>query len=124
MLTDRNKNEDWIEEIITNAELDPMRNYARYGKGKFWKYYQRRIYSKETRYTDLVHHPEPYEIIHEKDILYSADREMYFILLIMGIEFAFNLAQSETDYFVDWLKRNNNESPIKRYTERMIEQNI
>jgi hypothetical protein len=124
-LTNRIKNdEDWIEEIITNAELDPIRNYARFGKGSFWKYHQRRIYSEETRFTDPIHHPEPYEIIHEMDILYTLDRLMYFILVIKGIEFAINLAQSETDYYVNWLQKNNNSSPIKRNTERMIEENI
>lgn len=125
VLTDRIKNEEhWIEEIITNSQLDPIRNYARFGKGKFWKYHQRRIYSEETRFTDPVHHPKPYEIIHEMDILYSEDKVMYFILVIMGIEFAINLAESETEYYVDWLKNNNNKSPIRRYTERIIEQNI
>ncbi|WP_318349097.1 HNH endonuclease [Aquipluma nitroreducens] len=110
----------WIEEIATKPELDPLRNYARFGKGSFWKYHQRRIYSEETRFTDPIHHPEPYEILHEMDILYTEDNVMYFILVIMGIEFAINLAHPETDYYVDWLQKNNNTSPIRRYSERMI----
>lgn len=122
-LTDRIKNDDdWIEEIITKVELDPIRNYARFGKGNFWKYHQRSIYGEDARFADPVHHPEPYEILHEMDILYSEDMVMYFIVVIMGIEFAINLAHSETDYYQDWLQRNNNVSPIKRYTEHMITQ--
>lgn len=120
-LTDRIKNDDdWLEEIVTKVELDPLRNYARYGKGGFWKYHQRRIYGEDVRFADPVHHPEPYEILHEMDILYSEDMVMYFIVVIMGIEFAINLAHSETDYYMDWLLKNNNVSPIKRFTERMI----
>jgi hypothetical protein len=125
MLTYRiENNEDWIEEIISNNQLDPIRNYARFGKGEFWKYHQRRIYSEETRFTDSVHHSEPYEIIHEMDILYTEDKVMYFILVIMGIEFAINLAHSETDYYINWLQKNNNNSPIRRYSERMVNLNI
>lgn len=114
---------DWIAEIISKPELDPIRDWARFGKGNFWKYHQRRIYSEETRFTDPIHHPEPYEILHEMDILYTEDKVMYFILVIMGIEFAINLAHSETDYYLEWLNKNNNASPVRRYSERMILQN-
>jgi hypothetical protein len=109
-----------LQEIATKVEIDPLRNYARYGKGNFWKYHQRRIYGEDDRFTDPVHHPEPYEILHEMDILYSEDMVMFFIVVIMGIEFAINLAHSETDYYVDWLRKNNNASPIRRFTERLI----
>jgi hypothetical protein len=114
---------DWIAEIISKPELDPIRDWARFGKGNFWKYHQRRIYSEETRFIDPINHPEPYEILHEMDILYTEDKVMYFILVIMGIEFAINLAHSETDYYLEWLNKNNNESPVRRYSERMIMQN-
>lgn len=120
-LTDRIKNDnDWIEEIITKSELDPIRNYARFGKGKFWKYNQRRIHSEDARFCDPIHHPEPYEILHEMDILYTEDMIMYFVLVIMGIEFAINLTDPETDYYSNWHKQNGYVSPIRRYTEYMI----
>jgi hypothetical protein len=57
------------------------------------------------------------------DILYTEDKVMYFILVIMGIEFAINLAHSETDYYLEWLNKNSNASPVRRYSERMIMQN-
>lgn len=111
---------EWVNEIITKEELDPIRNYARFGKGKFWKYHQRRIYSEEDRFFDPINHPEPYEILHEFDILYTDDRVMYFVMTIMGVEFAINLAVSETDYYKQWLIDNSNESPIRRHTEKMV----
>jgi hypothetical protein len=114
---------DWIAEITSKPELDPIRDWARFGKGNFWKYHQRRIYSEETRFTDQIYHPEPYEILHEMDILYTEDKVMYFILVIMGIEFAINLAHSETDYYLEWLNKNNNVSLVRRYSERIIMQN-
>lgn len=114
------ENEEWINEILNKKELDPIRNYARYGTGGFWKYHQRRIYNEEDRFIDPINHPEPYEILHEFDLLYTEDMVMYFVMIIMGIEFAINLAGSETDYYIDWLEKNNNVSPIRRYSEKMI----
>ena len=51
-------------------EFDPLREYARYGKGEQWIYNQRRIYSEEDRFVDPVFHPEPYEVLHELDFFY------------------------------------------------------
>jgi hypothetical protein len=47
---------------------------------------------------------------------------MYFILVVMGIEFAINVAHSETEYYEDWLQKNNGKSPIKRFTEKIFKQ--
>jgi hypothetical protein len=114
------ENKEWISEIISKKELDPIRNYARFGNDKIWKYHQRRIYSEEDRFIDPVHHSEPYEILHEFDFLYTEEGVMYFVIVIMGIEFAINLAESETDFYEMWLQENNNRSPIRRFTEYMI----
>lgn len=126
LLADRIKTKDkWIEEIVDNTHLDPLRNYARFGKGDFWKYHQRRIYSEGARFIDPIHHPEPYEILHEMDILYTEDMIMYAIIVIMGIEFTINFTYSEIDSYEEWLQKNNNVSPIRRFSERMItEKNI
>lgn len=114
------EDDEWINEIVTKTELDPIRNYARYGTGAFWKYHQRRIYNEDDRFVDPVNHPEPYEILHEFDFLYTETGILYFVMTIMGIEFAINLADSETDFYIKWLEENNGVSPIKRYTEYMI----
>jgi hypothetical protein len=111
---------DWINEILNKKELDPLRNYARYGNGQFWPYHQRRIYSEEAIFIDIVHHPEPYEILHEFDLLYTEELEMYFVMTIMGIEFSINLGGREMDGYFKWLENNNNISPIRRYSEIMI----
>lgn len=121
LLTSRIQNDTkWISEIIDKAELDPIRDYARFGKGSLWNYHQRRIYSEDTRFVDPIHHPEPYEILHEMDLFCTEDMVMYFIVVIMGIEFAINLAYPETDYYKNWLKKHNDVSPIRRFSERMI----
>jgi len=111
---------DWIEEIIEKKELDPIRDYARYGKGDFWEYNQRRIYDEEDRFFDPVHHPEPYEILHELDFIHIDGKILYFILVIMGIEYSINLGGSEIEYYQKWLVENNGDSPIRRFSEYMI----
>ena len=45
------KDDSWIDEIINKKELDLLRNYARYGTGKFWKYNQRRIFIEICHYS-------------------------------------------------------------------------
>ena len=88
----------WNEEIVDKVELNPLREYARYGKGEFWVYSQRRIYTEDDRFVDPINHPEPYEILHELDLLYTDNKFMYFVLVIMGVEFAINLGGPEIEY--------------------------
>lgn len=107
-----------LMELLTG---DPLRNYARYGKGDLWVYNQRRIYSEQDRFCDPVYHSEPYEILHEFDFLYLDNQILYFVLVIMGIEYVINLGASEIELYKNWLKKNNNVSPIHRYSEYMIE---
>lgn len=109
-----------LEEILNKKELDPIREYARYGKGKFWIYKQRRIYKETDRFVDLVYHPEPYEILHEIDFLYIDEKVLYFIIVIFGIEYVINMGASEIEIYEKWLTENDHKSPIRRGTEKMI----
>ena len=111
----------WLEEVRNMKELDPLRKYARYGEGKQWIYNQRRIYGEEVRFTDPIRHPEPYEVLHEMDSLYIDPGIYYYVLVIMGVEFVINCGASELDLFNDWLEKNNQISPIRRGSEKMIQ---
>jgi|TARA_R100000501_G_C2628500_1_gene122764 hypothetical protein len=113
-------NFEWIDELINKKELDPLREYARYGKGAQWIYNQRRIYSEESRFKDIVHHPEPYEVLHEMDFLIVEPGIYYYVLVIMGVEYVINCGASELELYNNWLNNNNNRSPVRRWTERMI----
>lgn len=112
-----------LNEIIDMPQLDALREYARYGKGKFWNYHQRRIYSEETRFEDPLHHPEPYEVLHELDFLILQPGIYYFVLVIMGIEYVINCGASELDLYKHWLLENDDISPIRRFSERIINKN-
>ena len=108
-----------LNEIIDMPQLDLLRNYARFGKGEFWNYNQRRIYPEETRFEDPVHHSKPYEILHELDFLIIKPGIYYFVLVIMGIEYVINCGASELDIFKQWLSENDYRSPIRRFSERI-----
>jgi len=42
----------------------------------------------------------------------------------MGVEFVINCGTSELDLFSDWLEKNNQISPIRRGSERMIQKGL
>lgn len=109
-----------LDEVITLKELDPLREYARYGKGNRWIYNQRRIYSEEDHFIDPEFHPEPYQILHELDFLVMEPGTYYLVLVIMGIEYVINCGTSEIAHFQKWLEENNSISPIRRGSEYMI----
>ncbi len=113
----------WLNNIASEKELDPIRNYVRLGNKKNWKYHQRRIYEEEDRFIDVVNHLEPYEILHEFDFLFIERRVMYFVIVFMGIEFAINMMESETNFYIQWLEENDGISPVRRPTEFIIPKN-
>lgn len=112
---------EWIDEIVNKIELNPLRNYARYGGKEIWEYNQRRIYTEDTRFNDIIIHPEPYEILHEFGFVWIKEGVLCFVLVIMGIEYAINLGESETDLYNKWLEENNFNTPLRRPSESIVE---
>lgn len=109
------------DDFIDQNNLHPLREYARFGIGEYWPYSQRRIYSEEDRFMNTDIQPTPYEIMHELDFLMIALDDIYFILVIMGIEYVINLNGPTIESYESWLKLNNHISPIRRGKEYMIE---
>lgn len=99
-----------VKEVYSAASLEPIKQYARYGKGvKYWKYTQRKIYDEGT----LFIRPEEdssYQVFHEFDFIFTKGGELYFVLAIMGIEYAINMGYSSTDSYINWLEENNYKS--------------
>lgn len=127
----RTKEQNFIEfsEYLRDKQFEPLRKYARYGEGcKFWPYHQRRIYGEGDMFVGFEGEKE-YEILNEMDLLsIELERktiegeehvmiELYFILVIMGIEYTIHLAAPEIDGYEIWLKNKNNLSPVERYGE-------
>jgi hypothetical protein len=103
----------WNEEIVDKEELDPIRNYARIGdKPKFWEYHQRRIYEESDRFYNPEISNEIYEVLHEVDIKYLKEGQLFLILVIMGIEYVLNFTNPDISEYRQWLIENGQMSPI------------
>lgn len=104
----------WNEEIVDKKELDPLRHYARTGSyPDFWEYHQRRIYPEDQKFVDESILSQPYEVLHELDLIYTGGSEMFLVLAILGVEFAINFTNPNISSYKSWLIRNNNLSKLE-----------
>lgn len=130
----RVKEENFLDfaEYLKSEQFEPLRKYARYGEGyKFWPYYQRRIYGEGDLFIGFEGEKK-YETLNEMDLLsIELERktineeehvmvELYFILVIMGVEYTIHIAAPEIDGYEIWLENNNYKSPVERYGEIRI----
>lgn len=107
-----NEIEGWNDEIISKIELDQIRNYARYGKGEFWNYHQRRVYSEGKTLNDQKNCDETYEILNEFGFFFIDEVYLYFVLVIMGVEYVIGMGGTDINGYVDWLLKNKGAFPI------------
>lgn len=113
--------EGWNEEIVDKEELDPIRHYARFGdKPKFWEYSQRRIYEESDRFYNPDISNEPYEVLHEVDIKFLRDGQLFLILVIMGIEYVLHFTNPDISEYRKWLIENEQKSPIEINDNRKL----
>ncbi len=94
-----------FSEYLKEEQFQPLRKYARYGEGcKIWSYSQRRIYGEGDLFSGF-NREEPYETLNEMDFLFIesgrkivdgeeyVDTELYYILVIMGIEYVISVSE-------------------------------
>ena len=105
----RQDDEKGVCEYVSSDEgFKPIRKYARYGNRKIWKYYARRIYSRNAAYKgDLFA-----AVNWESDFLFLGNGEVYFVIAMHGIEYAINMGGPDIDGYEDWLENNNQRSPL------------
>lgn len=108
--------------------LKDLREYARYGKGKYWQYNQRRIYSEGDCFFNKSENIY-YEILHEMKFLTTeckrypngkVEAEIYFIICIAGIEYAICISDSEISGYQKWLEKHNGISPLTDEAETFM----
>ena len=104
-----------------------MREYARYGKGEYWQYNQRRIYSEG----DVVFNQDEdlnYEILHEMKFFTRehkrfpngyVEAEVYFVMAIAGIEYAICMSDPNISEYQKWIEEHNDISPLNDDTETL-----
>jgi hypothetical protein len=99
-----------LKYLVTEPQLDPVRNHARRGILPDWPYNVRRIYEADRTSPD--ERGSIVQVVNEFDILQTDSSEYYLILAIFGLEFAFNLGGSEVDGYLAWLDGHEGVSPL------------
>lgn len=119
-----------VQELLGSESdiLKDLREYARYGKGKYWQYNQRRIYSEGDCFfnqDENIH----YEILHEMKLFPkeykhypngNVEAEIYFVMCIAGIEYAICLSDPDISGYQKWLEEHNGISPLTDDTETLV----
>ena len=107
--------------------LKELREYARYGVGKYWQYNQRRIYSEGDYYYNQNENI-CYEILHEMKLFVkehkrfqngNVEAEIYFVMAIAGIEYAISLSDPDISEYQKWIEGNKGLSPLKDDAEKL-----
>lgn len=108
------------EPFVDYEPLDDLRNHARLGSPKQWSYSIRRIYDTDRMIVGA--HGESLQTMYEYDLFFtnpdnvlpdgSIHSEIYFVLALFGLELALNLGGPEIDGYQEWLRRNDNKSPL------------
>ena len=98
------------DEIVYKDELDELRDFVRYNSdANSWPFAFRTLYPVNTVFSD---EDQSFEILHEYDLLYTRKKELYFILVLFGVEFAMNLGGRILDGYMAWLEENDHKSPL------------
>ena len=111
--------ENWNEVFINNEGLEAIRKYVRSPKRvEEWEYTRRKVYDMNIPFLDG---DEYYQVLNEMDILVinqeKIDKdtfllEMYFVVIICGIEYAINLSGSDISGYKQYLRDNDYISPL------------
>jgi hypothetical protein len=106
-----NSEGDLLREFIDNEQVDLLRSYARYGKsGLDWPYSDRRIYCSDFLFSEG--NRKPFEVLHEWTFLHTDAKEMYFVIAILGVEYAINVGGPDIGGYQIWLRQNEGQSPL------------
>ncbi len=107
--------------------FEELRQFARYGVGE-WSYSQRRIYSEGTFFS--YKGGEPYEVLHEQKFFYRGiewideyrfKAELYYVLVVCGIEYVICVTDPDISGYHQWLKEHPGHSPIEDENETRLE---
>lgn len=111
-----------LDVLVDDEQYDPIRNHARLGTTKDWHCSIRRIYSINKKWNTMDN--RDVQVIHESDFLFPScewtnlpdseyvTSELYFIVILWGIEYAINMGGPELEGYEVWLREHNNVSPL------------
>lgn len=99
----------WRDELVRQYELRELREFVRYNRGEDWPFSFRTLYPVNAIFSDG---DETYEVLHEYDLLYTAGREMYVVVAVLGVELVLNLGGRLLDGYMAWLHDHEYASPL------------
>jgi hypothetical protein len=98
------------EYLVSESQLDPIRNHARRGDTPNWPYHVRSIYHRNKKWTEKS--GRDVQVVHEFDVLATEWGEWFLVVAIFGTEFAINYGGPEIDGYLRWLEEHNYGSPL------------
>ncbi|MDD9934128.1 MAG: hypothetical protein OXT09_11025 [Myxococcales bacterium] len=99
-----------LDEIVDMAELDEVRAFVRRGFPTTpWPFSQRHLYPPDQM---AMVGETPMETLHEYDLLYTPDCELFIVVAVFGIEYALNLGGRSIDGYEAWLAERDGRSPL------------
>lgn len=100
--------DDVCKYVGSDEVFKSIRVYARYGSRKIWKYNTRRIYSRSNAYKG-----DPFSAINwEADFLFLENGEVYFIIVMFGIEYVICINGPTVEGYKKWLKTTGGTCPL------------
>ncbi len=101
-----------LVDLLDCAALDPLRHYARYGSPQTlkWPYSERRIYAPDNPFQRAS--GNTCDVLHEWRFLSTEEGELYFILVLFGIECAINVGGPDTEGYRRWLSAHEQTSAL------------
>ena len=99
-----------LEYLVDETQLDLIRHHARYGQNIKWPFHYRRIYDSDKSWSNEK--GNDVQVVHELDVFTTEVGEYYLVLSIFGMEFSINYGGPEIEGYIQWLKDNDNASPL------------
>lgn len=122
MFANRLLNSSHYNDFLKDEDnLGAIREYARFNKrGSFWNYNVRKIYQENEAFYDTDN--QKYDMIYECDFFFTKPgaeySEVYFIIILKGIEFVINMGGPSIDGYLEWLTQNNYDCPLYSDTSK------
>lgn len=99
-----------LPEFSDDKQIGSLCEYARFGKPSLvWPYSERQIYTPGRLFCE---NGDQYEVLHEWTFLHTDKGEMYFVMAILGIEYAMNIGGPDLEGYDVWLRQNHGRSPL------------
>ncbi|MFT7840685.1 HNH endonuclease [Saccharothrix sp. BKS2] len=99
-----------LDSLVDDVPLEPLRKYARYGEGPLWPHRSRRIHSCCLSWK--LPDQSIVQRIWESDLFYTDDDHLHYTLSIFGLELTIDMNARSTASYSDWLRDNNDTSPL------------